>query len=111
MTNKKQIMEMIESAITDTEDQAKKMMEVLNENFVKTHKYLKLSPENFKSGDFFLRSPDDDGEFFKHKEKIKILSIDLPKDGKSNTAIVKTENGKDMKLSNTSLYNIARPKK
>ena len=83
----------------------------LNENFEKTHKYLKLSPEDFKPGDFFLRAPDKDGEFFKHKEKVKILSIDLPKDGRGNTAIVKVENDKDMKLSNTSLYNIARSKK
>ena len=84
---------------------------VVNENFEKTHKYLKLSPEDFKPGDFFLRVPDKDGEFFKHKEKVKILSIDLPKDGRGNTAIVKVENDKDMKLSNTSLYNIARSKK
>jgi hypothetical protein len=84
---------------------------VLTENFKKTHKYLELSPEDFKPGDFFLRVPDEDGEFFEHKEKIKILSIDLPKDGRSNIARIKTEDGKEMKLSHTSLYDIARSKK
>jgi hypothetical protein len=79
--------------------------------FEKTHKYLNITPEDFKPGDFFLRAPDDDGEFFEHKEKVKISSIDLPKDGKGNTAIIKTDDGKTMKLSHTSLYNIARPKK
>ena len=83
---------------------------VLNESFEKTHKHLKISPEAFKPGDFFLRVPDDSGEFFEHKEKVKILSIDLPKDGRSNTARIKTEDGKEMKLSHTSLYDIARKK-
>ena len=107
----KDIIRMQQLAGIITEDQAKKMMQVLNENFEKTHKYLEITPEDFKSGDFFLRSPDEDGEFFKHKEKVKILSIDLPKDGRSNTARVKIEDGKEIKLSNTSLYDIARPKK
>lgn len=83
----------------------------LNEGFQENYKYLELSPEEFEPGDFFLRAPDEDGEFFEHKEKVKILSVDLPKDKRSNTARVKTEDGKEMKLSNTSLYDIARSKK
>lgn len=83
----------------------------LNENFEETHEYLQISPENFQPGDYFLRTPvyDNSGEFFDHKEKIKILSIDLPKDGRGNTSKVKTEDGEIMGLSSTSLYNIARP--
>ena len=83
----------------------------INEGFQKNYKHLELSPEDFKPGDFFLMTPDEDGEFFEHKEKVKILSIDLPKDGRSNIAKVKTEDGKEMNLSNTSLYDIARSKK
>jgi hypothetical protein len=82
----------------------------LNKNFQENYKYLELPPEDFKPGDFFLMAPDKEGEFFEHKEKVKILSIDLPKDGRSNTARIKTEDGKEMKLSHTSLYNIARKK-
>ena len=83
----------------------------LNENFEETHEYLQISPENFQPGDYFLRTPvyDNSGEFFDHKEKTKILSIDLPKDGRGNTSKVKTEDGKIMGLSSTSLYDIARP--
>jgi hypothetical protein len=81
----------------------------LNENFQENYKYLELSPEDFKPGDFFLMAPDEDGEFFEHKEKVKILSIDLPKDSRSNTVKVKTEDSKIMGLSSTSLYDIARP--
>ena len=100
-----------------TENQAQKMMAVLNENdtvqdnsFEKEFKYLKISPEKFKTGDLFLRAPEEGGEFFDHKEAIKILSITLPKDGRGNTAIIKTKEEGDIKLSNTSLYNIARKK-
>jgi hypothetical protein len=80
--------------------------------FEKTHKYFKITPYNFKSGDFFLRTPDynGNGEFFGHKDKVKILSINLPKDGRGNTAVIKTDDGKTWELSHTSLYNIARPK-
>ena len=83
----------------------------LNENFEETHEYLQISPENFQPGDYFLRTPvyDNSGEFFDHKEKTKILSIDLPKDGRGNTSKVKTEDGKIMGLSSNSLYDIARP--
>ena len=83
----------------------------LNENFEETHEYLQISPEDFQPGDYFLRTPvyDNSGEFFDHKEKIKILSIDLPKDGRSDISKVKTEDGKIMGLSSTSLYDIARP--
>jgi hypothetical protein len=81
----------------------------LNENFQENYKYLELSPEDFKPGDFFLMAPDEDGEFFEHKEKVKILSIDLPKDSRSNISKVKTEDGEIMELSSTSLYDIARP--
>jgi len=83
----------------------------LNENFEETHEYLEISPENFQPGDYFLRTPvyDNSGEFFDHKEKIKILSIDLPKDGRSDISKVKTEDGEIMGLSSTSLYDIARP--
>jgi hypothetical protein len=83
----------------------------LNENFEETHEYLEISPENFHPGDYFLRTPvyDNSGEFFDHKEKIKILSIDLPKDGRSDISKVKTEDGEIMGLSSTSLYDIARP--
>ena len=101
-----------------TEGQACKMLEILNENeekeqndsFEKEFKYLKISPEKFKTGDLFLRAPEKGGEFFDHKEAIKILSITLPKDGRGNTVIIKTKEEGDMKLSNTSLYNIARKK-
>ena len=88
-----------------------KKNESLNENFEETHEYLEISPENFQPGDYFLRTPvyDNSGEFFDHKEKIKILSIDLPKDGRSNISKVKTEDGEIMELSSTSLYDIARP--
>jgi len=82
----------------------------LNESFENTHYHSKFSPEHFKPGDFFLRTPDENGEFFKHKEKVKILSIDLPKDGRGNTARIKTDDSKEMKLSTNSLYNIARKK-
>lgn len=81
----------------------------LNENFQENYKYLELPPEDFKPGDFFLMAPDEDGEFFEHKEKVKILSIDLPKDSRSNISKVKTEDGEIMELSSTSLYDIARP--
>jgi hypothetical protein len=81
----------------------------LNENFQENYKYLELPPEDFKPGDFFLMAPDEDGEFFDHKEKVKILSIDLPKDSRSNISKVKTEDGEIMELSSTSLYDIARP--
>jgi len=83
----------------------------LNENFEETHEYLEISPENFQPGDYFLRTPvyDNSSEFFDHKEKIKILSIDLPKDGRSDISKVKTEDGEIMGLSSTSLYDIARP--
>ena len=83
----------------------------LNEGFQENYEYLELGPEDFKPGDFFLMAPDEDGEFFEHKEKVKILSVDLPKDSRSNTARVKTEDGKEMNLSNSSLYDIARSKK
>ena len=108
----KEIIRINQLAGTITEDQAKKIMEILNkdQNFEKTHKYLKIIPQDFKSEDFFLRTPDDNGEFFKHKEKVKILSLNLPKDGRSNIAVIKTDDGKTMKLSHTSLYDIARPK-
>ena len=81
----------------------------LNEDFEEAHEYLEISPEDFQPGDYFLMAPDEDGEFFEHKEKIKILSIDLPKDGRSDISKVKTEDGKIMGLSSTSLYDIARP--
>lgn len=83
----------------------------LNENSFKKeeYKYLKISPEKFKTGDLFLMAPEKGGEFFNHKEATKILSITLPKDGRGNTVLIKTEEG-DKKLSNASLYNIARKK-
>ena len=84
---------------------------IINEGFQENYEYLELEPEDFKPGDFFLMAPDEDGEFFEHKEKVKILSVDLPKDGRSNTTKVKTEDGKEMNLSNSSLYDIARSKK
>jgi len=82
---------------------------IINEGFQKNYKHLELSPEDFKPGDFFLMAPDEEGEFFEHKEKVKILSIDLPKDGRSDISKVKTEDGEIMGLSSTSLYDIARP--
>jgi hypothetical protein len=100
-----------------TEGRARKMMEVLDKNdtvqdnsFEKEFKYLEISPEKFKTGDLFLRAPKEGGEFFDHKEAIKILSITLPKDGRGNTAIIKTKEEGDIKLSDASLYNIARKK-
>jgi len=83
----------------------------LNENSFKKeeYKYLKISPEKFKTGDLFLMTPEDGGEFFDHKEATKILSITLPKDARGNTAFIKTEEG-EKKLSVASLYNIARKK-
>lgn len=54
-------------------------------------------------------APEKGGEFFNHKEATKILSITLPKDGRGNTVLIKTEEG-DKKLSDASLYNIARKK-
>jgi len=83
----------------------------LNENSFKKeeYKYLKITPEKFKIGDLFLMSPEDEGEFFGYKEATKISSIILPKDGRGNTASIKTEEG-EKKLSVNSLYNIARKK-
>ena len=83
---------------------------VQDNSFEKEFKYLKISPEKFKTGDLFLRAPKEGGEFFDHKEAIKILSITLPKDGRGNTAIIKTKEEGDIKLSHASLYNIARKK-
>ena len=85
-------------------------IEFSKQHSLKEFKYLKISPEKFKTGDLFLRAPEEGGEFFDHKEAIKILSITLPKDGRGNTAIIKTKEEGDIKLSNTSLYNIARKK-
>ena len=112
----KDIIRMNQLAGIITEGQARKMMIVLDENkeqdnsFQKEFKYLKINPEKFKTGDLFLRAPEEGGKFFDHKEAIKILSITLPKDGRGNTAIIKTKEEGDIKLSNTSLYNIARKK-
>ena len=113
----KDIIRMNQLAGIITEGQTRKMMAVLNENFTvqdnsfeKEFKYLKISPEKFKTGDLFLRAPKEGGEFFDHKEAIKILSITLPKDGRGNTAIIKTKEEGDIKLSDASLYNIARKK-
>ena len=114
----KDIIRMNQLAGLITEGQAKKMIAILNENkkkeqdnsFEKEFKYLKISPEKFKTGDLFLRAPEEGGEFFDHKEAIKILSITLPKDGRGNTAIIKTKEEGDIKLSHASLYNIARKK-
>lgn len=84
---------------------------VVNENiFEKEYEYLKITPEDFKVGDLFLYTPSDDGEFFNHKDSSKILSITQPKDGRSNTTIVNTKERGNLKLSATSLYNIARKK-
>ena len=84
---------------------------LLKENSFKKeeYKYLKITPEKFKIGDLFLMSPEDEGEFFGYKEATKISSIILPKDGRGNTASIKTEEG-EKKLSVNSLYNIARKK-
>jgi hypothetical protein len=112
----KDIIRMNQLAGIITEGQARKMMMVLDENkeqdnsFKKEFKYLKINPEKFKTGDLFLRAPEEGGEFFDHKEAIKILSITLPKDGRGNTAIIKTKEEGDIKLSDASLYNIARKK-
>jgi hypothetical protein len=84
---------------------------LLKENSFKKeeYKYLKITPEEFKAGDLFLMAPEDEGEFFGHKEATKISSITLPRDGRGNTAFIETEEG-EKKLSVSSLYNIARKK-
>ena len=97
----------------ENESEMNRNSDSLNENsnsFKKEYKYLQITPEKFKTGDFFLRAPEEGGEFFNNKEKVEILSITLPKDGKGNTAIIKTKESGDIKLSVASLYNIARKK-
>ena len=46
---------------------------LLKENSFKKeeYKYLKITPEEFKAGDLFLMAPEDEGEFFDHKEATK----------------------------------------
>lgn len=90
-------------------DYNKKWKEFLNKNQPNDFEYLEITPEDFKPGDLFLRTPDEKGEFFINDDALEILSISLPKDGRSNTAIINTKEG-PMRISFLSLYDIARKK-